>query len=86
MGTVSYIHAELRTMYNTVYRDARDEARTLYATATFSQLNQARDELAEVPGTLSVKQRARMRGQLDVIEEMAEAAFLAEPANQVRNS
>lgn len=78
MGTVAYIHAELRTMYNTVYRDARDEARPVFASSTLPQLKQAREELGEVPGYLGIRPRAKMRAQLDVLDELIELAVLAQ--------
>lgn len=78
MGTVIYIHADKRTMYNTVYRQGRDEARNVFVTSTLPQLRQAREELAQDPGTLSIRQRAYMRGQLDVIDGLIEQAVLAQ--------
>jgi hypothetical protein len=78
MGTVSYIHAEKRTLYNTVYRQGRDEARSLFATSTLDQLRAARAGFNDKPGTLSIRQRAWQASHQDVLDDLIEAMVLAQ--------
>jgi hypothetical protein len=82
MGTVACIHADLRTMYNTVYRRARDDARDLFGDATLDQLHQAREEMSQPRGCLSIRQRAWQQGQQDVLDDLIEKTVLGDTATR----
>jgi hypothetical protein len=77
MGTVREIHPRLIRRYEKDYRASAEDARGKYATSTLAQLQQARSELEQHPGTLSISQRAWMRGQLGVIDSLIEQAVLS---------
>lgn len=78
MGTVVYIHENLRATYDRAYRRARDEALKVYGDSTLDQLHQARRDLDNYkPGTLSIRLRAQTRGEADVLDELIERAVLA---------
>jgi hypothetical protein len=72
MGTVHPIHTRLISQYGRIYRQSRERGAAMYADSTLSQLRQARSELDQRPGTLSITQRAYQSGQHDVIDELIE--------------
>jgi hypothetical protein len=77
MGTVHPIHPRLISQYDKTCCQSRDEAAAKYATSTLAQLRQARGELDQRPGTLSITQRAWQAGQHDVLDELIERLVIS---------
>jgi len=82
VATIRKIHPRLIGTYNRAYAESCTAARECFGSADLPQLQVARRDLDVNPGTLSIRDRAWLRGQQDIVSELIEQAVLGSAGAQ----
>jgi hypothetical protein len=74
VATIRKIHPRLVGIYDRAYEASRAAALECYGSSALPQLQAARRDLEASSGVLSITDRAWLRGQQDIVDELIEQA------------